>query len=108
VAAWPASLNFGMIEQGRSGKEYVVLASHRGQPFEVLQIDAPEDVAVEMAPRQLDDGSKTFVVEQQATERGDRRSEVVFHVRQLDARTGEVAEIAIPLKATYYGMAAGP
>ncbi|MBA3313688.1 MAG: DUF1573 domain-containing protein [Planctomycetota bacterium] len=104
VAAWPSRVNFGVLELGKTGREYVVLSSHRGRPFEVTKIETPEGVTVALADEQLGDGGKTFVVEQQSTGKGDRKSQFVFHIRRLEAREGETDSLSIAVKTSHYGM----
>lgn len=104
VAAWPTAVDFGVLETGEIGEEYVILASHSGRPFEVARIETPGGVTVEPTADQAGNGSRTFVVTQRAHERGDQKGEVMFYVRRGEPwdATGEV--VPVRLRASYYGM----
>ncbi|MDQ3331701.1 MAG: DUF1573 domain-containing protein [Planctomycetota bacterium] len=106
IAAWPATVNFGVLEVGETGQEYVVLSSHRNRSFEVVRIETPEGVTAKLAKEQLEDGSRTFVVAQTAMKRGDQKGEIVFHVRREKPGANASNEVSIRVQISVYGMTA--
>lgn len=106
IAAWPDAVNFGVLTLGETGREYVVLASHRGRPFEVTQIETSKGVTVKPAEEQLGDGSRTFVVEHRVTQPSDWKDEVILHLRRGGVSAEKSEEIAIPIQLSCYGTTA--
>jgi hypothetical protein len=108
VAAWPATVNFGALEIGETGREYVVLASHVGRPFRVTRVEEAAGTTARPAEEQVGDGSRTFVVEQQSVEPGHQVNRVAFHVAFTEPPPGSPSEMVVALETAYYGTASRP
>ncbi|MBA3314235.1 MAG: DUF1573 domain-containing protein [Planctomycetaceae bacterium] len=104
IAGWPETVNFGVLEIGEEGRDYVVLASRSGRAFEVKRIESPSAVRVRAMDTSTSGGSITYVVTETARNSGIQNATLLFHVAAPSSGSGGAEETVVPITVTYFGV----